>query len=68
MANIKKDGEQFYLGMFDDEIAAANAYNDSAKKLWGEYAVLNDVEACDYRRRQRRARKWPVTESKGVTL
>lgn len=68
MANIKKDGEQFYLGMFDDEIAAANAYNDYARKLWGEYAVLNDVEECDYRRKQRRARKWPVTEFKGVTL
>ena len=48
-AAIKKDGKQMYLGSFDDEIAAASAYNHFARELWGEYAVLNDIEEVDYR-------------------
>ena len=46
---IRKDGKQIYIGGFDDEIAAASAYNNYARKLWGDFAVLNDIEEVDYR-------------------
>lgn len=49
-ATIKKDGHQISLGMFDNEVAAASAYNANARKIWGEYAVLNDIEEVDYRK------------------
>ena len=47
--SITKDGIQIYVGSFDDEITAASAYNDYARKLWGEFAVLNDIVEVDYR-------------------
>lgn len=40
-AYIKKDGRQFFLGHFDDEIEAAKAYDETAHKLNGEFAMLN---------------------------
>lgn len=38
--------------MFDDELAAASAYNAYVRKLWGEYAVLNDIVEVDYRQKR----------------
>jgi len=40
-AYIKKDYKQIYLGLFDDELAAAKAYDEAAKKYHGMYAGLN---------------------------
>ncbi len=38
---IKKDGRQFNLGGFDDEVEAARAYDATARKAHGEFAGLN---------------------------
>ena len=43
MAQIMKDGKQMFLGYFEDEVGAANAYNTSASTLFGEYAHLNKI-------------------------
>jgi hypothetical protein len=37
--------KKFYGGLFLDEIAAANCYNNIVKERYGEFAVLND---CPY--------------------
>lgn len=42
-AYINKDGVQFHLGYFDNELEAAKAYNKKAKVIWGKYARLNTV-------------------------
>lgn len=42
-ANIGFNKKQIYLGYFNNEIDAANAYNKKAKELHGKYANLNEV-------------------------
>jgi hypothetical protein len=41
MARVKKNGKYVFLGYFDDEEAAAQAYDVKARELFGEYARLN---------------------------
>lgn len=43
LATIWKDNKQIYLGFFDEKEDAAKAYNNAARELHGEYAVLNSV-------------------------
>lgn len=42
-AVIYKDKKQKLIGTFDSETDAARAYNEEARKLFCDYAVLNDV-------------------------
>ncbi len=43
-ARIVKDGHEYYLGYYDNEMEAARAYNKKALELFGEYACLNELE------------------------
>jgi HNH endonuclease/AP2 domain len=40
-ASVVKDQKYFYLGLFKTENEAVKAYNNEAKKLFGEFAKLN---------------------------
>lgn len=44
VAYITSNYKRQCIGSFTNEIACANAYNYHAKKLFGEYALLNDVK------------------------
>lgn len=41
IAQIRRSGEHHYLGIFPTEEQAAQAYDDAARDLFGEYACLN---------------------------
>ncbi|WP_060210534.1 HNH endonuclease [Sporosarcina koreensis] len=43
-SRIYVDGKEKSLGVFDCKIEAALAYNESAKKLYGDHAFLNKIE------------------------
>jgi hypothetical protein len=40
-AQIHFNGECIFLGYFKDEIKAAKAYDEAAKKYYGQFAYLN---------------------------
>jgi hypothetical protein len=44
IVHIKINGKARHVGCFTSEIDAAKAYNEEAKKVFGEYAKLNEVE------------------------
>lgn len=44
-AYVKVDGKIRNLGRFSDEIDAAKTYNAAALEAWGEFALINDLEA-----------------------
>ena len=41
VAQIKQNGEHIYLGRFETAVRAAQAYDEKAKEIHGEFAVLN---------------------------
>ena len=46
-ANIKIDGKQKHLGLFEDEKEAAKMYNEKAIELYGDFANLNEISDTD---------------------
>lgn len=44
VATIGFEGKSIHLGSFDDEAAAARAYDRKARELFGQYAYLNFPE------------------------
>jgi len=43
VSRIYVDKKRISLGMYKDEIEAAKAYNDAAKKHFGEFAYINPI-------------------------
>lgn len=46
-AQIRKAGEHPYIGRYDDEIAAAQAYDEAAREMFGPFARLNFPDGVD---------------------
>jgi len=51
-AQIKRNHVQYKLGTFRDELAAAQAYDEAARELFGEHARLNFPDGVDARLEQ----------------
>lgn len=43
-AQLSNRGKRIHLGLFDNEIAAAQAYNEAAIQLHGQFARLNQID------------------------
>lgn len=43
VAQIRPEGKPVHIGYFEREVDAAVAYNNAAKKHYGEFALLNNV-------------------------
>ena len=41
---VSINNKNHYLGVFDNEIKAAQAYNNFAQKIRGEFAKLNEIK------------------------
>ena len=54
----KRDGVTCRLGCFRDELAAAQAYDEAARELFGEHAQLNFPDGID---------AWPERETAPAT-
>ena len=65
-ANIMKDGIAHRLGQFDDEIAAAQAYDEAARELYGALAYQNFPDGV-YARLEREAAETGVAIAEGGT-
>ena len=52
VAQISVDGHRRRIGRYDDEIAAAEAYDEAAHAAWGEHARLNFPHGIDARLEQ----------------
>jgi hypothetical protein len=44
ISQIGYNKKKIYIGLFDSELEAAEAYNEKAKELFGEFAWLNKIE------------------------
>lgn len=65
---VEKDGKRYYLGVFENEIDAALAYNDKAIELYGSLARINeiDVHQAELKNRKGRTVKKQSSIYKGV--
>lgn len=60
------DSKKIFIGYFENEEAAANAYNEYAIKYFGEYACLNEVPIIRNWRDYKIKRKLGISNYKGV--
>lgn len=68
-ATIMVDGKQKSLGLYDCPIAAAQAYNDAAKELHKEYALLNDITPISEQQMfERKKRSKPAAVERNICI